>query len=221
MQWHRNSAGVVVAAAASSYSQKNKEVQRVYKRVNRPLGWRGIKFGLRNWPTRNYTSWLSYRSNGIEAPSTSSARESETVKHGIRLGCAVHLGPSSNYTPMEPFFLKLLGSSRIDHTSKVLSPRLSDCLAGSLFFFLYVCVSVCSDGPSQVGSTFLIEFEDVFKEHRIFSMQFLACSGAHTRDSLYHLNNGTYSNSIGHDVRNSSVQKNIPSSWNWVCTLNW
>ncbi len=42
---------------------------------------------------------------------------------------------------------------------------------------------VCSDGSWQVGSTFLIEFEDVFKEHRIFSMQFLACSGAHTRDS--------------------------------------
>jgi hypothetical protein len=48
-------------------------------------------------------------------------------------------------------------------------------------FFLYMCV--CSDGSWQVGSTFLIEFEDVFKEHRIFSMQFLACSGAHTRDS--------------------------------------
>ena len=88
----------------------------------------------------------------------------------------------SNYTPDGTFFflLKLLGSSRIDHTSKV--PLFSsDCLAAGCLSLFLVCV--CSDGSWQVGSTFLIEFEDVFKEHRIFSMQFLACSGAHTRDS--------------------------------------
>lgn len=94
---------------------------------------------------------------------------------------------------MEPcslfLLVKLLGSSRIDHTSKVSLAAISgiSCLA-----FSYV-----PRWPSQVGSTFLIEFEDVFKEHRIFFMQFRSVAVARTRR---HLNNGTYSNSMRHDV---------------------
>jgi hypothetical protein len=93
--------------------------------------------------------------------------------------------PSSlTITPDGTFlFLKLLGSSRIDHTSKV---RSLDCLSLDISWFFFsscLCSSCAQMAPSQVGSTFLIEFEDVFKEHRIFSH---AISGVHQVSSVHY-----------------------------------